>query len=45
MSGKSKATLLLILAMGNMAMAAYMLIQIWKLPKGGRIEDLLLRKP
>lgn len=37
--------LALILAMGNMAMATYMLIQIWKLPKDGRIEDLLLRKP
>jgi hypothetical protein len=36
--------LLLILGLGNMAMAAYMLIRIWKLPKDARVEDLLLRK-
>jgi len=37
--------LVLILAMGNIAMAAYALIQLWKLPPGARIEDLLLRRP
>lgn len=37
--------LVLILALGNMAMAAYALIQLWRLPAGARIEDLLLRRP
>lgn len=37
--------LLLILCLGNMAMAAYVLIQIWKLPQAARFEDLLLRRP
>jgi hypothetical protein len=37
--------LVLILGLGNMAMAAYVLIQIWKLPKAARFEDLLLRRP
>ena len=39
------AWLVLILGLGNMAMAAYVLMQIWRLPKGARFEDLLLRKP
>lgn len=36
--------LLLVLALGNMAMAAYMLIQLAKLPANARVEDLLLRQ-
>lgn len=37
--------LLLILLLGNMAMAAYMLIQLWKLPPDPSAQDLLLRRP
>ncbi len=37
--------LLLIFALGNIAMAAYMLIQLWRLPRNARIETLLLRRP
>lgn len=37
--------LVLILGLGNMAMAAYMLIQIIRLPANARFEDLLLRRP
>jgi len=37
--------LVLILGLGNMAMAAYVLLQIWKLPQAARFEDLLLRRP
>lgn len=36
--------LLLILLMGNMAMAAYVLIALWRLPPGASIEQLLLRR-
>jgi hypothetical protein len=36
--------LVLILAAGNMAMAIYVLIQLWRLPAAARIEDLLLRR-
>ena len=36
--------LLLIFGLGNMAMAAYMLIQLYRLPSDARIEDLLLRR-
>jgi hypothetical protein len=36
--------LLLILALGNIAMAIYVLIQVARLPSGARIEDLLLRR-
>lgn len=35
--------LVLILLMGNMAMAAYVLIQLYKLPTGAGVEQLLLR--
>ena len=38
------AWLLLILGLGNMAMAAYMLIQLRKLPAGAGPEQLLLRR-
>jgi hypothetical protein len=34
----------LILALGNMAMAAYMLLQLWRLPPGATAETLLLRR-
>ncbi len=37
--------LILIFALGNLAMAAYMLIQLVRLPADARIEDLLLRQP
>lgn len=37
--------LVLILLTGNMAMAAYVLIQLWRLPAGASIEQLLLRRP
>ena len=36
--------LVLILLMGNMAMAAYMLLVIARLPENARMEDLLLRR-
>jgi len=36
--------LVLILALGNMAMAIYMLVQLLRLPAGARVEDLLLRR-
>ena len=36
--------LVLVLATGNMAMAAYALIQLWKLPANATIEDFLLRQ-
>lgn len=37
--------LVLIFGLGNMAMAGYMLIQLYRLPADARIEDLLLRRP
>lgn len=37
--------LLLVLATGNMAMAAYALLQLYRLPAGATIEDFLLRRP
>jgi hypothetical protein len=37
--------LVLILGLGNIAMAAYALIQLFRLPAGGTVEDLLLRRP
>jgi hypothetical protein len=36
--------LLLILSLGNMAMAAYVLLQLRRLPPDARIEHLLLRR-
>lgn len=36
--------LVLILGLGNMAMASYILIQLARLPADARIEDLLLRR-
>lgn len=35
--------LLLIFGLGNMAMAGYALLTLWKLPRNARIEDFLLR--
>lgn len=35
--------LVLILSLGNMAMAAYVLIALWRLPADAGIENLLLR--
>ena len=34
-----------ILLLGNIAMATYMLIQLFRLPANARIEELLLRRP
>ncbi len=39
------AWLLAILFLGNIAMALYMLIQLFRLPKNAPIEHLLLRQP
>ncbi|MBL6749634.1 MAG: DUF1475 family protein [Nevskia sp.] len=39
------AWLVLIFALGNMAIAGYMLIQLYRLPRGAGVEDLLLRRP
>ncbi len=36
--------LVAVLLAGNMAMAAYMLIQLYRLPKNAKVEDLLLRR-
>jgi len=36
--------LVLILLLGNMAMAAYVLLSLWRLPPGSGIDDLLLRR-
>lgn len=36
--------LVLILLLGNIAMAIYMLIQLWRLPAGASVEQLLLRR-
>ena len=33
----------LVLSLGNMTMAVYMLIQLYKLPPNAKVEDLLLR--
>lgn len=37
--------LLAILLLGNMAMAAYVLLSLWRLPAGAGIDDLLRRRP
>lgn len=37
--------LLLIFALGNMAMAGYALLTLFRLPKDATIEDFLLRSP
>jgi membrane-associated phospholipid phosphatase len=37
--------LALILGLGNIAMAVYALIQLFRLPPGATVEDLLLRRP
>lgn len=37
--------LLLIFALGNIAIAGYMLIQLWRLPRDAKAADLLLRTP
>ena len=37
--------LMAILLLGNIAMAIYLLIQLFRLPKDAKIEALLLRKP
>lgn len=36
--------LALVLALGNIAMAVYMLIQLWRLPPNPTARDLLLRR-
>lgn len=42
---RSAVWLVLIVLTGNMAMAVYALIQLWRLPPGGGVEDFLLRRP
>jgi len=42
--GSRIAWLLAILLLGNIAMAAYMLIQLFKLPPDAKIEELILRR-
>lgn len=37
--------LILIFALGNIAIAGYMLIQLWRLPRDAKAADLLLRAP
>ena len=37
--------LVLILLLGNIAMATYVLIQLFRLPEGASVESLLLRPP
>lgn len=39
------AWLILILLLGNIAMAGYMLWKLFRLPTSASMEDLLLRKP
>jgi hypothetical protein len=39
------AWLLLILALGNIAMSSYVLIQLFRLPAGAPLESLLIRAP
>jgi hypothetical protein len=34
----------LIFALGNLAMAGYVLIQLLRLPRGAGVEELLLRR-
>ena len=36
---------LAIMLLGNIAMANYMLVQLFRLPAGGGVADLLLRRP
>ncbi|WP_028007474.1 DUF1475 family protein [Solimonas flava] len=36
--------LVAIFALGNIAMAGYVLIQLWRLPRGAGVDDLLLRR-
>lgn len=42
--GQRLLWLILILLLGNMAMAAYMLLALARLPDNARMEDLLLRR-
>jgi membrane-associated phospholipid phosphatase len=37
--------LLFVLSFGNIAMAIYALLQLFRLPAGATVEDLLLRRP
>jgi hypothetical protein len=34
----------LIMALGNISMSLYVLIQLWRLPRGASFETLLLRR-
>lgn len=35
----------LVMALGNIAMSAYVLVQLFRLPPGATVETLLLRRP
>lgn len=37
--------LVAILGLGNIAIASYMLLQLWRLPSNASIEQVLLRRP
>jgi hypothetical protein len=39
------AWLVAVLLLGNIAMSIYILIQLFRVPAGARIEEVLLRKP
>ncbi|WLT33574.1 DUF1475 family protein [Geothrix sp. PMB-07] len=43
--GRSLLWLLLLFALGNLAMAAYVMVQLARLKRGDGVEALLLRKP
>jgi Protein of unknown function (DUF1475) len=40
---KSLLALIALLALGNFAIAGYVMLQLWKLPKGAPLHQLLLR--
>ena len=42
---RAAAWLIAILLLGNLAMAAYVLIRLYKLPRGAGVERFLLRDP
>jgi len=43
-NGARALWLVAILLLGNIAMATYMLIQLFRLPPGAKLEELLLRR-
>jgi hypothetical protein len=43
--GRRVLWFVLLMLLGNIAIAVYLLIQLFRLPKGAEMEDLLLRSP